>query len=263
MDALQLFLLADMFVLGIIATIAIQHAYTHFLHKRHPERDHAALKDSPLPQETKERLIKEAHDNFQDVLDASADSLQHDLKTTADQLNAHLEELGNDTIHKEVERYREQLEQLYNHAEKDVSGAVEDVNNYIADHKQKLDKLSSHADTAIDGANKDIENYKQELKNKLDQLYERADTAITDVSTDIDNYTKELKQQLSKDIEAEKQQLLERLDTKLADAVTSFLMETLRHNVDLGAQNDYLTSMLEEHKSELKEGVKNEVKTSK
>jgi hypothetical protein len=49
------------------------------------------------------------------------------------------------------------------------------------------------------------------------------------------------------------------MDTKLADAVTSFLMETLQHNVDLGAQSAYLTAMLDEHKDELVKGVKHEI----
>ena len=53
------------------------------------------------------------------------------------------------------------------------------------------------------------------------------------------------------ELAAEKEQLAKLMDTKLADAVASFLMETLPHNVDLGAQSAYLTSMLEEHKAEL------------
>jgi hypothetical protein len=41
----------------------------------------------------------------------------------------------------------------------------------------------------------------------------------------------------------------------LADAVASFLIETMQHNVDLGAQSTYLTTMLEEHKTELTKGI--------
>ena len=58
---------------------------------------------------------------------------------------------------------------------------------------------------------------------------------------------------------AEKQQLIAQIDTKLADAVTSFLVETLGHNVDLGAQSDYLISVLDEHKAEFTKRVTDEV----
>ena len=57
---------------------------------------------------------------------------------------------------------------------------------------------------------------------------------------------------------AEKQRLLQQIDTKLADAVASFLMETLQHNVDLGAQSAYLTAMLEEHKTDFAKELSDE-----
>jgi hypothetical protein len=56
-------------------------------------------------------------------------------------------------------------------------------------------------------------------------------------------------------VAAEKQKMIELMDTKLADAVGSFLVETLQHNIDLGAQTAYLTAQLEEHKAELVKGV--------
>ena len=262
MSLLQIFLLANVFILGIAATVAVQHAYSHFLHKRHPEKDHNALKDSPLPQKLKERLLREARDNFKDALDSSADSLRHDLKSTTDRINLHLEELGNDIVHKEVERYREQLDKLYNSADKDVADAVSGLNEYIKEHGQSLGALSEEAKTVITGANKDIEAYKDNLKTKLDELYQLSDSAVADAGAEITQHTQEVKQQLSKEIAAEKQLLIEKFETKMSDAVASFLLETLKHNVDLGAQSEYLTSMLEEHKKELIEGVSDETRTT-
>ena len=60
----------------------------------------------------------------------------------------------------------------------------------------------------------------------------------------------ELKAKMATEIEAEKQQLIKQTDTKLADAVASFLTETLGRNIDLGNQTEYLVSLLEEHKAE-------------
>jgi hypothetical protein len=60
------------------------------------------------------------------------------------------------------------------------------------------------------------------------------------------------------EVAAERQALIQQMETKLADGVASFLTETLQHNVDLGAQTAYLTAMLEEHKDELTKGLKDE-----
>lgn len=62
---------------------------------------------------------------------------------------------------------------------------------------------------------------------------------------------KELEAALQQDIAAEKQRLVAELDNKLAGAVTAFLVETLGHNVDLGAQSTYLAEQLVAHKAEL------------
>jgi len=61
----------------------------------------------------------------------------------------------------------------------------------------------------------------------------------------------ELEAKLKEEIAAEKKQLVQQLDTKLSDAVASFLLETMQHEVDLGSQSAYLTKMLDEHKAEL------------
>jgi len=68
----------------------------------------------------------------------------------------------------------------------------------------------------------------------------------------------ELKAKMAEEIEAEKKQLLDAIDTKLADAVASFLSETLGRDVDLGTQTAYLTKMLEEHKADFAKEVSGE-----
>lgn len=70
--------------------------------------------------------------------------------------------------------------------------------------------------------------------------------------------TDEMQARLTEEFAAEKQRLAAQLDTKLADAVTAFLVETLGHEVDLGAQSEYLVATLEAHKDELIKGVTDE-----
>lgn len=89
----------------------------------------------------------------------------------------------------------------------------------------------------------------------LDLLRQTAETTISGAQADITNHQDDLKANLAAEIAAEKARLMTQIDTKLADAVMSFLIETLGHNVDLGAQTSYLTALLDEHKDELKKGL--------
>lgn len=92
----------------------------------------------------------------------------------------------------------------------------------------------------------------------LQDLRAQAETIVSSAQTEISGHQTEIKAKLTESMDAEKQRLIAQIDTKLADAVASFLTETLQHNVDLGAQSAYLTSLLEEHKDELIKGIKDE-----
>ena len=103
----------------------------------------------------------------------------------------------------------------------------------------------------------------------LEELRTQAEANIMSAQKEIDSHQADIKDQLSKrqaeledkmklEIAEEKKLVMQQLDTKLADAVASFLTETLGHDVDLGAQGAYLTSMLDEHKKEIIKGVVDE-----
>ena len=106
-------------------------------------------------------------------------------------------------------------------------------------------------------------------QSSLTQLRDTAETTISDAQSEVTKHQAELMTKLAEQqtkleaelnakMVAEEQRLLDQMDTKLADAVASFLVETLQHNVDLGTQSAYLTAMLDEHKDELVKGVKYE-----
>lgn len=211
---LQIFLLINVFLMGAVAAIAARHAYAHFRPARHePEKTAAKAhsRPAPLPPAVKERLLHQAEDHYQSVLEHAAMELERDLKVTSAGLTKQLQSLGSDIVAQEMKRYRDSLELLRAQAEHAIGGAQADV----AAHQAELDALAARR--------------RSELETKLQE-----------------------------EIVAEKDRLLAQIDTKLADAVTSFLMETLQHNVDLGAQSGYLIAMLEEHKAELAAGVKHE-----
>lgn len=128
-----------------------------------------------------------------------------------------------------------------------------DLNSTEARLTKQMEKLGT------DIVGKEMERYHAEL----DKLRQEASQATGGAQAELNQHQAELKAKMAEEVEAEKQRLLQQLDTKLADAVTSFLLETLQHNVDLGAQSDYLIAMLDEHKDDFKRRVGDEAPTAK
>jgi peroxiredoxin len=100
----------------------------------------------------------------------------------------------------------------------------------------------------------ELDRYRQDLA----KLHEQAHANIVGISQEVAKHEEEVKSKITQELETEKQRLLSQIDTKLADAVGSFLLEALGKNVDLGSQNVFLMQMLEEHKSDFVQEVKNE-----
>ena len=117
---------------------------------------------------------------------------------------------------------------------------VEIVNDEMKRYRMDLDQLRKQTETNISGAQTEINQHQTDLKSKIDQRRIELEAKLTD------------------EIATEKQLLIQQIDTKLADAVASFLTETLQHNIDLGAQSAYLISTLQEHKAELTKGITDE-----
>lgn len=209
---LQLFLLLNVFLIGVLTAIAARHIYAHFHPQHHePEPTHPAARTPRIPPEVKEQMLKQAEADFKAVLDTSVKELQYELKTTTTELNKQMANLGNTIVSDEMKRYQTVLEELRKSTEAAVGAASTEVTAHQADINEQF-------------------------------AARRA----------------EMEAKLAEEMAAEKQRLLQQIDTKLADAVASFLLDTLQHNVDLGAQSTYLTAMLEDHKAELAQGVKSE-----
>jgi hypothetical protein len=111
------------------------------------------------------------------------------------------------------------------------------VTNEMNRYRLSLDELREQAKAAFASAENDITTHQAELEKALDAR------------------RKELEAKLAEEIAAEKAKLISQMDAHLSDAVVSFILETMGHNVDLGAQTAYLTSVLEENKEQLKKEV--------
>jgi len=132
--------------------------------------------------------------------------------------------------------------------------------------KRSATELQTDLASSAESIKKQVDTFsneviKQELVNyraKIAELEKQTETVVNGMHQEITSHQEDLKAKLTESVEAEKQRLVQQIDTKLADAVASFLSETLQHNVDLGAQAPYLMSVLEEHKAELAQEVAGE-----
>lgn len=100
-------------------------------------------------------------------------------------------------------------------------------------YKAGLEEIRLETESTIKSAAADVNKHQEEIQASLTQ------------------HRQELQDALTRDMAAEKERLTTELDGKLADAIIAFLLETLGHEVDLGAQTSYMTKMLEEHKAEI------------
>jgi hypothetical protein len=207
---LQIFLIVNAIAVGVIATIAIQHARAHF------KKQEVGKKTDPtnLPRlsgERRQQLLEEAEVEFRKQIDASVDSLRKDLTGTADELAHYVTKVGGEIIETEMKRYRE-----------------------------TIDSLRKQTEAIINQAQTGVARHQSDISERITSLQNEMETKLKD------------------EIAADKKLLTDQIDTKLADAVSSFLVETLQHEVDLGAQSEYLVRQLEAHKEELIKEVRDE-----
>lgn len=211
--SLQLFIYLNIFLAGAAIAMAGWYAYVHFTAKKHGNENPKPLTAEipTLPKATRERLLHNAENQFQLLIDHAADELQYDLKATADALSGRMKSLGNEIINLEMKRYKASLEEMREQTETNIGAASAEV----AKHQAELQKA---------------------MAIRL----------------------KEFETSMAQEMTAEKQRLTQQLDQKLAGAVTAFLVETLGHNVDLGAQTSYITETLAAHKNELLKELQDE-----
>lgn len=223
MDSLQIFLIINVFILGGALTLAIEHIWLHY----HP-RDFNADPSDPnggvhLPMNVKERLLRAAQTDYEEVLNRSVSDFKGDLRDTTSKINDQLTQISGDILGEEMDRYKATLNEL----------------------RAKAEQTRSQAQT-------DVERHQAELESLILERQKMIETKFMERHT-------ALEQQAEAEILAAKKAYIARIDTKLAEAVTSFLSNTLQYNADLGAQEAYLLSELERHKNELIQEVSSEI----
>lgn len=198
---LQIFLFLQVFLAGILVTIAWRHAKEHY--RQSPTNSGGLGPDQPsiaLTPQMKQHILRESEEKYEAAAKQSASQLQDELAASGKQVKELVNRLATEIVADEMQRYRTELA-----------------------------RMRSDANIQMSATNAEIEKHKEEIKAKVTQ-----------------------------EMDAEKQRLLKQIDTRLGDAVSSFLLEALQHNVDLGNQSSYLVALLEEHKDEFKKEVADE-----
>lgn len=223
MNTLQIFLTINVFILGAVVALAIEHLWLHYHPRRNSGEAAPRANSVHLPMQVKERLLKVAESDYEEVLAKSVAEFKGDLNKTADKINDTLTQVSGNILGEEMDRYRKTLAEL----------------------REKAEQARSQAQT-------DVERHQAELEALIVQRQQAMETKF------IERHAA-LERQAAADVLAAKKAYVERIDAKLADAVTSFLSTTLQYNADLGAQESYLLSELEKHKNELIKEVMDEV----
>src|SRR6266498_2582483 len=109
-------------------------------------------------------------------------------------------------------------------------------------------KISDMANNTLSG---EFEKYQVSLQALRDQSIEE----FSKLQKELDNRRTQLTEHLDKVIQTEGEKRLGALDTRMNDVISSYLIESLGNQVDLGAQSAYIFETLEEHKDEIKKDI--------
>lgn len=289
---LQLFILVNVFLIGVIGTIAVMHYRSHL-------RPQEPVRKKPLPMlplEIRQRLIEEAEDDYAKILHKSAAAFEKDLESTASHLSEQLAKLGTVIVNDEMGRYKSQLASLRDETAKKIGTSGAEIETHQTELRAQLAERQAAMDAKLAQHQAELEQKlarrSAELEREFTELQARYASQQAKLEAQLaqreaalaasakarqlklaehqaaleEELTKrqeahvakqtELEQRLEAEMQTRREAYVAQLDTKLSDAVAAFLTDTLGHNVDLGAQAGYLVAQLDAHKDELIQEVR-------
>lgn len=210
MNFIEIFLIANAFLVGVVVTLAVHYGLAHRRSKQTVKPQNA-----PVPAAVRERIAKQAEENMQTIVDRTATQLERDLVGTSTQLNKLLQKFGTEVLDDEMRLFRANVAEIRS----DTQGSLAGAQGQIAEQEKLILEALAQRQTEMDAR---LAARQAELEAGLEQRYALQQEAIT-----------------------------KQLNDKMNDAVLAFLLETLGHEVDLGAQADYLVKTLEANKAAL------------
>lgn len=137
--------------------------------------------------------------------------------------------------------------------------------------KQQLAKVASEAgarfkeslDNAVDNlsvrisdmANNSLVGEFEKYQVSLQALRDQSIQEFSKLQKELDDRRTQLTEHLGRVIQQEGEKRLGALDDRMNDVVSSYIIESLGNQVDLGAQSAYIFDMLHEHKDEIKKDI--------
>ncbi len=151
---------------------------------------------------------------------------------------------------------QEFLNQMRNRAQLELTNTVKSMDQQLQQtlgqsHQQLMNNVEQQAAQIING---ELEQYRQTIAD--------ARNSAANVSQETEKQLKETQKTIQEKAQAaareEQKQLIQRLDDKLGDVITHYLLEALGEHVDLGSQKDYILSQLESRKEDIKQDINDE-----
>jgi len=139
----QIFIYADVFIIGIIAEIVYRHAYAHYHPAIKVKPQHQISETIRLTQSTREKLLLEAEQKFQIILQHSADQLTKDLGVTAERINVTVKKLSADIITKELEGFQQLFRDYQVKTSQELESTKTQTAKYQEELKAKLDEQAT------------------------------------------------------------------------------------------------------------------------
>lgn len=236
----------NIFVFGVVTALALQ--FAHASHNEKKTLSQLPADQPALPPQIKQHIIQNAKTKFTNTLNSSAHGLERELDDTSTELRHLVKRFGTEILDGEMKLFRKHLEDIRESTEKSVRGADAAVAQKQANLEAELTKRQTEFEAQLRNLQTDLEGTLLNRNKELDQSLLKK--------------RQKLEEKMNAELDSERQRLLKQIDDRLADAVTSFLADTLGHNVDLGTQAEYLVHMLELHKDEFKKEVAYEDNTS-
>lgn len=120
--------------------------------------------------------------------------------------------------------------------------------------KRTVEQVAMHVDeTTQNTINQELEKYHVSLQ----ALREQSITEFSKMQQDLDQKRIRMTEALERVAKAELGRRMDQFNSRLSDVVSSYIVESLGSQVDLGAQLPYILQNLEKHKEDIKKDVLN------
>ena len=104
-------------------------------------------------------------------------------------------------------------------------------------------------------ANNTLSGEFEKYQVSLQALRDQSIAEFSKLQKELDTRRTQLTEHLDKVIQTEGEKRLGALDSRMNDVISSYLIESLGNQVDLGAQSAYIFETLEKHQDEIKKDI--------